>query len=350
MGHLDTMQFETLLKARTPRNNCKNCGILTVEVPWSYKNSRFTLLFESFAICVIQSCSDIKAALALLQIDWSSTDSILKRAVNRGVKRRKKETIEYIGIDEKSYQRKHLYAKILHDIKNGRVIDVAQGRTKESVGTVFGRIPDSTKHGMKLIAMDVWKAYISGAQKHIPNADLAHDKFDISQYLNDAVNKVRNAEYKNLLKREEESLLTNYRQLFLFNVENLNDNEYLDFKRLVTMDLKVLCASAIKESFRWLWEYKYVGSALKFYKQWFFWATHSRLTPIKKVSHLINNHIDNILTFFKHPITNAVSEGLNAKIQSLKTAARGFRSFDGYKTRILFFCGKLDMSIDGVTH
>lgn len=35
-------------------------------------------------------------------------------------------------------------------------------------------------------------------------------------------------------------------------------------------------------------------------------------------------------------------EGLNSKIQSIKSAARGFHSFASYRIRILFFCGKLD--------
>lgn len=42
-------------------------------------------------------------------------------------------------------------------------------------------------------------------------------------------------------------------------------------------------------------------------------------------------------------ITNAVTEGLNSKIQSLKSAARGFRNFRNYRIRILFFCGKLNL-------
>ena len=41
--------------------------------------------------------------------------------------------------------------------------------------------------------------------------------------------------------------------------------------------------------------------------------------------------------------TNAVSEGFNGVIQSLKNAARGFRSFAGYRVAILFHCGKLDL-------
>jgi len=34
---------------------------------------------------------------------------------------------------------------------------------------------------------------------------------------------------------------------------------------------------------------------------------------------------------------------LNGRIQQLKTNARGFRSFDNYRTNILFHLGGLDM-------
>ena len=42
-------------------------------------------------------------------------------------------------------------------------------------------------------------------------------------------------------------------------------------------------------------------------------------------------------------ITNAAAEGFNSIIQTLKANARGFRSFDNFRIRILFFCGKLDL-------
>jgi transposase len=58
---------------------------------------------------------------------------------------------------------------------------------------------------------------------------------------------------------------------------------------------------------------------------------------------MLQRHLENLLTYLKHHITNAATEGLNSKIQSLKSAARGFRNFQNYRTRILFFCGKLDL-------
>ena len=58
---------------------------------------------------------------------------------------------------------------------------------------------------------------------------------------------------------------------------------------------------------------------------------------------MLKRHLENLLAYLKHHITNAVTEGLNPKIQSLKSAARGFRNFKNYRTPILFFCGKLDL-------
>jgi transposase len=47
-----------------------------------------------------------------------------------------------------------------------------------------------------------------------------------------------------------------------------------------------------------------------------------------------------------HRISNGAAEGFNSRIQSIKSAARGFRSIKNYRTRILFFCGKLKLNPD----
>jgi hypothetical protein len=47
-------------------------------------------------------------------------------------------------------------------------------------------------------------------------------------------------------------------------------------------------------------------------------------------------------TLTQHPITNALTEGFNSKIQVIKADTRGFRRFANNRTRIRFLCGKLD--------
>ena len=58
---------------------------------------------------------------------------------------------------------------------------------------------------------------------------------------------------------------------------------------------------------------------------------------------MLKRHLPSLLTWFRHRITNATAEGFNSRIQSIKSAARGFRNFNNDRTRILFCCGKLNL-------
>ncbi len=76
---------------------------------------------------------------------------------------------------------------------------------------------------------------------------------------------------------------------------------------------------------------------------WHDWVIASGLKPMIKVAKMLERHLPEILSYFRYRITNAMSEGYNSKIQFIKSAARGFRAFENYRTRILFYCGKLDL-------
>src|SRR6266436_6336115 len=138
--HLDTMQFETVLKARVPRINCQQHGVKTVEVPWAGKNSRFTLMFEAFAIRVLEASATVKAAALLLRLDWHSLHQIMERAVKRGLDRRAMETVRRIGIDEKSFGHGQSYVTLMSDLEVGRVLEVVPERTKEACQELWQRL------------------------------------------------------------------------------------------------------------------------------------------------------------------------------------------------------------------
>ena len=58
---------------------------------------------------------------------------------------------------------------------------------------------------------------------------------------------------------------------------------------------------------------------------------------------MIKRHLHNVMTFFAQRITNAVSEGLNSKIQTIKKMAYGFRNREHFKIAIYFHCGGLQL-------
>ena len=340
--HLDTMQFVTILRARVPRCRCPKCGVKTTRVPWASKSSRFTMMFEAFAIQVLQASSSVKRAALLLRLDWGSANQIMKRAVERGLERRTVDQAEHVGIDEKSFLRGQSYASLLIDLDGSRVLEVTEGRTEEAANALWQSLSAEQREQILAVTMDMWGPYISSTKEQAPGAAIVHDKFHVSKHLNEAVDQVRRQEQK-VLKSEDDDRLTGTRQLWLYSMENLGEEAALRFEPLKEMELKTARAWAIKEQFRWFWMYHHKGYARQFFDKWYAWAVRSQLKPIAKKAKMLKRHLDNLLTYVKHKITNAMTEGFNSKIQGLKTNARGFRSFASYRVRILFFCGKLDL-------
>ena len=66
---------------------------------------------------------------------------------------------------------------------------------------------------------------------------------------------------------------------------------------------------------------------------------------MKKVAEMLANRKNGVLNYLKHRITNAASEGMNSLVARVVANARGLRSFATFRIRVLFFLGKLDLSI-----
>jgi transposase len=340
--HLDTMQFATEIRAAVPRCRCQKCGVKTIQIPWAGKHSRFTLMFEAFAIRVLQAAANVKRAAELLGLSWDAAHRIMEAAVERGLQRRQAEPVANVGIDEKSFGRGQDYISIMTDIDRSRVLEVVPERTIAACDLLWKSLTLEQLGSVKSVALDMWQAYMTSTVTNVPNAKIVHDKFHIAKYLGEAVDKVRRSEHREL-KQDGESPLTGLRQLLLYNEENLDEDAYFEVLTIQRADLKTGRAWAIKENFRHFWSYATRGWANRFFGRWYAWAIRSRLDPIKKVAVMLKNHLEGLLNYFDHRVSNATAEGFNSRIQSIKSAARGFRKFENYRIRILFYCGKLSL-------
>jgi len=336
------MQFVTLIRSRTPRANCPEHGVKTMTVPWAVPQGRFTLHFERFAIEVLLACASVKQACELLGIGWETAHEIMKRAVKRGLECRQLDQLKHLGLDGQSFKRGHSYITLLTDLEQSRVLEVVEEQTTEAADQLWATLSPEQKQAVEAVAVDMWEPFIQTIQKQLPEADIVRDQFHVSKYLGEAVDKVRRQEHKELLAQGDETLKGS-RQLWLYNPQNFSPDQAAEFAALKDLQLKVARAWAAKELFSKFWVYQKEGWARRFFKDWFGWVSRSRLKPMLDVARMLKRHLDHLLTYLKHHITNAVTEGLNSKIQSLKSAARGFRTFKNYRTRILFFCGKLDL-------
>lgn len=105
--HLDTCQFETLIKARVPQLKYSNGTVEELAVPWAERYSRVTLLMEAFVVKLLQACPTTKGVCELTRLAWSTVNGIMVGAVERGMLRRGEDDVPHLGLDEKSSERGH---------------------------------------------------------------------------------------------------------------------------------------------------------------------------------------------------------------------------------------------------
>lgn len=338
--HLNTCERQTWIHAKLPRTKCDKDGIRQVKAPLSSPRSNLTFLMEHWTIDVLQECNR-KGTVKLTELTWDQVDLIMQRAVERGLERREEKLPTVMGIDEKSVFKRHKYCTIITNIEEGTVYDVINARTKDVVEPWFKERSELCP-GIEKVAMDMSAGY-AGMVTRLTDADICFDHFHVTQKVLDAVNEVRKLEQKNLPDEIDKTDFFRSRFLFLYNEENVPPKRVEQFERLKRIALKTSRAWAIKENLRELWNCTNLEDAEEFFKKWFWWATHSRLEPMRKAAHTLKNHWTGIANAIVHKITNACTEGLNSKMEKVKRDAYGFRSKERFRIAALFYCGGLAM-------
>lgn len=322
---------------------CPKHGVRQVRLPWAEERSRFTLLFERFAIEVLSN-THIQAGRRILGISWDEAWHLMDRAVQRGLRFKPKRVIAQLGVDEKHAGAGQDYVTIICNLDRGTVEEVTAGNNCASLETYFDQLTEEQLEGIDAVAMDMAGGYINAVSGRLPNGHekIVFDRFHIMKLMNEAVDKVRRQENKHL-REEGNPLLAGTKFLWLCGQERLPSCKQNWFASLRAAGLKTARAWAIKEMLRHLWEYKHLGWAEKYWKRWYFWATHCRLKPVKKVACTLKNFLYGILSYCKHRITNAMSEGINSRIETLWKSACGFRNKERFRTVILFHLGGLEL-------
>ena len=288
--------------------------------------------------------TDILGATRVLRISWDEAWHIMSIAVQRGLAAKGPQVPRRIGVDEKAIAKGHQYLTLVCDLELGTVEYAGEDRKQESLEKYFRQMSPQQKTRIEAIAMDMWDPYVAAVREQVPDGlkKIVYDRYHIMTHLNKAVDTVRKQESRDFREAGDERL-TGSKYLWLYGKGNLPDKHQDHFEELKAMNLKTGRAWAIKESLREIWSYQTEGWARRFWKKWNFWATHSRLRPVIKAARTLAVHLPNILTYFTHRITNAVSEGINSKIQTIKKMAYGFRNRDNFKTAIFFHCGGLNL-------
>lgn len=338
--HLNFFQHQTFLHARTPRVECSQCGVHRVAVPWARPGSGFTLLFEAL-VMTLAKVMPVSAAGRIVNQHDTLLWRIVEHYVDTARAKADHSTVTQVGVDETASRRGQTYISLFADLKERKVLFATPGK---DAATVAAFADDLKAHGGKLeavteVSADMSKAFSKGIAANLPNARVTFDKFHVVGLVNDAVDEVRRLEQKTNPE------LAKTRYVWLKNPENLTPSQWEQFDTIdiASSHLKTARAYQIRLTFQELYNQP-PDKAEAYLNKWYFWATHSRLTPIIKVAKTIRKHQQGILRWFTSGINNGILEGINSLVQAAKAKARGYRSDRNLATIIYLIAGKLDLS------
>lgn len=340
--HVPLWGIAVELRYRPCRVTCSCCEAIKVEsIPWSAGKSPISQpLIVALATWSRLLAWDVVASL--FGVSWSTVVEAVDHAVVYGRARKDYSGVRLIGIDELSRRRGHIYHTNVYDLETRELIWSAEGRSKDTLKAFFAWLGDDGTAALEGICCDMWANYIDVVKEKAPQAMLVFDKFHIVRHLLRAVNDVRKMEQKALREAEPE-LLKGTRYIWLKNPENLTELQRTRLSDLEHMSLKTVRAYLLKELFAHLWTYKRRGWAKRFLDRWFWWATHSRLKPLRDFAWMLRKHEDGILAYFDCRIDNGLVEAMNNNAKAISHRARGFRTERAFTLAMLHCLGGLEL-------
>jgi len=341
--HGDCLFYPCYVHCRRPKVQCPNCGVKQINAPFERKNSRFTLLFEGYAMLILADAPIAKAAM-WLRCDEKSLTKILRYWVNKAVDEMNLSEIAQLAIDETSFKRGHKYVTLIIDAAKRRVIDVEQGRGKDTVELFAGKL--SGKGGdpenITTVTSDMSKTYLPAIEENFPNAETIIDKFHVKKVLIDALDEVRKAEQKTVSDKRE---LFRGRRLFMIPEARATDEQTAKIAEMSKRYPQTGRAYRIVAGLDDFYSSRTTEEAGKAFDSLYSWMRRCRLKPMKDAAETLMRHKEKILHYFKDRLTNAICEGINSMIQAAKRKARGFHTFEGYAAMIYLVAGKLQLAV-----
>jgi transposase len=337
--HVPLWGIPVVLVYAPRRVQCPQCGVVMEQIPWSRGKSPLSIALSMVLATWARQIS-WKVVASFYGLHWNTVRKAVQDVVNYGLAHRNIGDLLYIGVDEISRRRGHIYHTQVYDLVEKRLLWSEEGRKGVTLREFFTFIGPEQCRRIRAVCCDMWAPYIDTIKQMLPKVHLVFDKFHIVQHLGKAVDTVRKEEAARL-KAENPELLKNTRYIWLKNPVNLTENQRLRLSDLEKLNLKVNRAYLLKEAFRKFWDHTSPLAARMYLDQWFWWATHSRLQHMRQFAWMIRRHQEHILNYFKVPIDNGAVEGLNNKAKAISHRAYGYRSAETFTLALLHGLGKL---------
>ncbi|PYT21376.1 MAG: hypothetical protein DMG57_38835 [Acidobacteria bacterium] len=196
-----------------------------------------------------------------------------------------------------TWARKQKLLTVASNLESGEPLWFGRERKKETLGRVFqDELSARQRAGIEAACVDIWEPYRQSIEHWAPDCRIVYNKFQVMQHANRAVDEVRRAEFFRKGGRMR-GLVTGKRWLLLTRCVNQTAGKRQQLNELSTLNRRLLKAYLLKESLDHLWEHRYEGAMVRYFKSWMDQLRWQRLLPFQKLAEMLVDHFDGILNY-----------------------------------------------------
>jgi transposase len=324
---LNILDARTILIVPRCRLNCPRCGPKLEQLDWLDPYARVT---RRLANNVVRLCAvlAIKHVADYLGMGWDAVKQIDREYLEKTLGPVDLSGVESIVMDEFAIQKGHRYATVILDSTTKRVLWVGRGRGREDVRPFFEELGAEGRRRLRAVAMDMNGAYEEEVRYQCPLVEIVYDLFHVvAKYGREVIDRVR-VDEANRLRHDKPArkIVKGARWLLLRNRENIAKRpDRIRLNELLSANKRLATVYVLKDDLKHLWDYRYEGAALRFWKEWYDRAIRSRIEPLQRFARNLKERIRGVLAHCHWPLHTSVLEGINNRIKVIKRMAYGFR-------------------------
>lgn len=246
-------ELRIYLEVEVRRVYCRGCGKVKRErLDFLADNPIYT---KRFAYYVGRRCrsTTVKDIAQELRLHWETVKELDRQYMRAQLARMPVRAPQVIGIDEISIRKGHDYRIVVSDLIRYRAIWFGgQDRKQASMKQFYDWLGERRSKRIRLVVMDMWKAFYNATKEAASQAAILYDKFHVMRHLGEVLDRVRKAEYARL-KGRDRKFIKGQKYTLLSRRENLSLKGRQALKTLLAANKRLNTAYVLKESFGQLW-------------------------------------------------------------------------------------------------
>lgn len=318
------------------------CGGTHVEsFPWEAPGHRMTRRFFE-RIAALCTRLPVSAVAHLSGLSWDTVTRVDKTAIRLaiGPDGPSLEGLRWIGVDEVSRTGGHVYFTVVTDLKSGHVVWIGDGKGEGALAAFFKLLGKKRCRKIVGVVSDLAAGFLAAIVNAVPHAIHVLDRFHIIQWVNEAINEIRRAQFGGAPADDLGRTLKVKKWLLLRAYEVLTLGQKRLLGRLLALNRTLQRAYLLKEQLRGVFHYPwvYLGALKRNLLAWCRMAIRSRLKPLAKIGYRLRENIDKVMAGFEHGIRLGLVEATSGKIAYLRRQAKGYRDPEYFKLKIYQRC------------